>query len=176
MVTRYAVAAYKMIVCHTEFICYFWMVLACLLNGGVLYLVFPTIVFGYALLLEERPGKWFWYFVLLYTQFLIITEFALQLSLWGEVLPKKSMAKAKIFFERWNLGFRFETDQNWGHSFKKIIPEIMIICVVMIHILNQTMAGVFGFPFRRFESFDKGLLRYRLNLLHDESERQELLF
>jgi len=43
------------------------MLYATFANGGALYLFYPLIVFGYALLLEERPGKWFWYLALAYT-------------------------------------------------------------------------------------------------------------
>jgi hypothetical protein len=32
---------------------------------------YPFLVFGYALLIEEKPGKQFWYFVINYTQVII---------------------------------------------------------------------------------------------------------
>jgi hypothetical protein len=33
---------------------------------------------------------------------------------------------------------------------------------------------VFGLPFREFESFEQGLMRYRMNLANNEQEKQEL--
>jgi piezo-type mechanosensitive ion channel component 1/2 len=82
MINRYFVAFYKSIISNSEIFCYFWMLFATLTNGGMLYLVYPAMVFGYALLVEERPGKWFWITVLTYTQLLIVANFLLMLNLW----------------------------------------------------------------------------------------------
>lgn len=87
MIGRYFVAFYKMVVSHSEYFCYFWMLFATLTNGGTLYLVYPVMIFGYALLLEERPGKWFWFVVLTYTQIIIVANFTLMLNLWKVLLP-----------------------------------------------------------------------------------------
>jgi len=43
------------------------MILATIMNGGMLYMVYPAIIFGIALCEEERPRKRFWYFVIFYT-------------------------------------------------------------------------------------------------------------
>jgi hypothetical protein len=67
MLNRYLIVCYKIIVSYSEFFCYFWMLFATFANGGTLYLFYPFMIFGYALLLEERPGKWFWYLALGYT-------------------------------------------------------------------------------------------------------------
>jgi len=47
------------------------MILAVVMNGGLLYMVYPALVFGIAMCEEERPGKIYWYFVLFYTQLII---------------------------------------------------------------------------------------------------------
>lgn len=82
MINRYFVVAHKMIVSYSEIFCYFWMLYATFANGGALYLFYPLIIFGYALLLEERPGKWFWYLALAYTQIIIVLNFTIMLTLW----------------------------------------------------------------------------------------------
>lgn len=82
------------------------MLFAALTNGGVLYLYYPAAVFGYALLLEERPGKWFWYTVLAYTQVLIVCNFILMLTFWQYVLNETQLTNALNFFYRTNLGFK----------------------------------------------------------------------
>jgi hypothetical protein len=48
------------------------MMLALLSNGGLLYVVYPFIIFGIAMMEERRPGRIFWYFVIIYTQVLIV--------------------------------------------------------------------------------------------------------
>ena len=48
-------------------------------NGGLIYMVYPCMVF-LALMQESRPGKTYWYFVILYTQVVIIVQFMAQLN------------------------------------------------------------------------------------------------
>jgi hypothetical protein len=45
----------------------------------------------------------------------------------------------------------------------------------MILIMQQTLSGVLGVPFREFESFEKGLLRYKLNISKNEQEKEQIL-
>lgn len=47
------------------------MILATMMNGGLIYMIYPLMVFGKALCEEDMPGKRFWYFVIFYTQSLI---------------------------------------------------------------------------------------------------------
>lgn len=58
---------YKILASQVNLICYFFMILAFMKNGGLLYMVYPLIIFGYALMLERDPGKYFWYFIVVYT-------------------------------------------------------------------------------------------------------------
>jgi hypothetical protein len=43
------------------------MILATMMNGGWITMVYPFLVFGFALGEEEEPGQRFWYFVIIYT-------------------------------------------------------------------------------------------------------------
>lgn len=56
-----------MIVSYSHLFCYFFMLLATIQNGGILYMVYPALIFGVALLEEDKPGKRFWFFVIYYT-------------------------------------------------------------------------------------------------------------
>jgi len=51
-------------------------------NGGLLYMVYPLSIFGYALLEESKPTSRFWFFVIMYTQMLIQLQFTVQLTVW----------------------------------------------------------------------------------------------
>ena len=44
-------------------------------NAGLLSLAYPLLVFGYALLEEEKPNKRFWKIVLRYTFFVLMLKF-----------------------------------------------------------------------------------------------------
>lgn len=88
MVTRYFVALYKTLISYSEFFCYFWMLFATLSKAGILYLVYPFLIFGYSVCEEQRPGRYFWFFIIIYTQFLIIINFVIQLEFWQYILSE----------------------------------------------------------------------------------------
>jgi len=67
LILNYLVMFYKILASYTHFFCYFFMMLALFANGGLLYLVYPFIIFGIAMMEERRPGRIFWYFVIVYT-------------------------------------------------------------------------------------------------------------
>jgi hypothetical protein len=83
---RYLVVFYKTILSHSELICYLMMLLSTFMKAGWLYMVYPVSIFGYCMLEEQRPGRLFWFFILFYTQCLIILNFVVQLQLWTVVL------------------------------------------------------------------------------------------
>jgi hypothetical protein len=51
-------------------------------NAGLISLIYPFVVFGYALMEEINPKKRIWYLLMMYTQILIIFKFIFQLSFW----------------------------------------------------------------------------------------------
>jgi hypothetical protein len=86
---RYLFAGVKILISYSELICYIWMVIATIIKAGLLYLVYPILIFGYCMLEEQRPGKFFWFFIIAYTQILIASNFLLQLDLWTVLLSEK---------------------------------------------------------------------------------------
>jgi hypothetical protein len=82
MTKRYFSMFKKILISHSHWACYFMMVAYLISNGGYLLLVYPIMIYGYALLNQSRPGKLFWYTTLYYTQILLILTFIVQLDLW----------------------------------------------------------------------------------------------
>lgn len=60
---------------------YFFMIYLTLNSIGAVTIVYPLSVFGYAMLLENGPGKVYWSFILLYTQIIMVFEFSAALFL-----------------------------------------------------------------------------------------------
>jgi hypothetical protein len=60
------------------------MILATAQNPGVVTLVYPFSVFGFAAMEETRPRKHFWFFIMFFTQTLIMIEFIFSLRFWQE--------------------------------------------------------------------------------------------
>ena len=54
-------------------------------------------------------------------------------------------------------------------------PEIFTLFHVMLHILKESLAGVFDVPYDRYETFEEGLMRYRLLVLcTTDAEREQV--
>lgn len=75
LIGLYFVLFWKMISSHSHLFCYFFMLLATIQNGGLIYMAYPALLFGRALLEEDRPGKTFWFIVINYTNFILLIQF-----------------------------------------------------------------------------------------------------
>ena len=169
--TSYLTLFGKIIQSYSELICYVFMIASTMSNGGLLYMVYPLMIFGYALCEESKPGATFWYFVVIYTQIVILLQFTVQLTLWQ--VP--TLLEGDINFLNWtlsyNLGLVFIVNFSFWSCLAQFIPEILIIMSVLVHIQGETLAGLFDVPPYRFETFEEGLRRYTLNLL-SKNERE----
>jgi hypothetical protein len=59
---------------------YFMMILSMILDAGIISIIFPFAVFGYALLEEVRPGKSFWKYMIIYSIAIITMKFVFNLD------------------------------------------------------------------------------------------------
>lgn len=83
---RYASLMGKIWVSHSDYFCYIFMLITVIRTGGFLYLIYPLMIFGKAMIHENRPGKTFWLIVLVFTQSMIVGNFIVQLSVWRLLL------------------------------------------------------------------------------------------
>ena len=54
---------------------YIFMITSQIVNAGLVSILYPFAVFGYALMEELRPGKLFWDLMLKYTLFILFAKF-----------------------------------------------------------------------------------------------------
>lgn len=59
---------------NAQIVCYLFMLLAVMKNGGLIYMIYPVLVFGVAILEEDKPGKKFWFFVVYYTSVVLLIQ------------------------------------------------------------------------------------------------------
>lgn len=71
----YLAVIIEIVVSYSDSICYFLMIISMMKNAGLISIVYPFIVLGYALMEEINPKKKFWYSILIYTEFLIMIKF-----------------------------------------------------------------------------------------------------
>lgn len=80
LIVKYMKLFWKVIQSNLDRLAYIMMLLQTIINPGVFNLIYPFSIFGYALLMETRPPKQYWFFIMLYTQTMMVTEFILSLS------------------------------------------------------------------------------------------------
>ena len=65
------------VICNLASFAYMFMILAQMVSAGLITLIYPFAVFGYALIEECRPGKQFWQFMIKYTLVILFFKYLL---------------------------------------------------------------------------------------------------
>lgn len=65
----------QILISGSDMVCYFFMIISMMRNAGFISLLYPLTVFGFALMEEFKPRKKFWYFMLIYTEIIILLKF-----------------------------------------------------------------------------------------------------
>lgn len=72
----------KALISNASTFAYLFMILSMCWNAGFISILYPLAVFGYALMEEARPSKYFWIFITFYTVFVILMKTLFQLDIW----------------------------------------------------------------------------------------------
>ena len=75
VVQWYVQLVIEILATYSECVCYITMIASMMINAGFISLVYPLIVFGYALMEEVNPRKGLWYAIMIYTEILILAKF-----------------------------------------------------------------------------------------------------
>jgi hypothetical protein len=97
-------------------------------NAGLISLFYPIAVFGWAQLEEKRPGTKFWVVVRTYTTYLLFFKFLLNLDIFYSVLKSESFVQISAYFK-----FGIYEYKEIGPLVEYMIPEILILCFLMLH-------------------------------------------
>jgi hypothetical protein len=57
------------------------MMLSMFTNAGLISIMYPISIFGFALLEETRPRKQYWTFIRIYTTLILLVKFLFNLSI-----------------------------------------------------------------------------------------------
>jgi len=106
-------------------------------NAGLLTLIYPFLVFGYALLEETRPRKKFWEFIRKYNQVVVFMKFIFNLSIVSDLMENK----AWMSFAAW-LKPGIEKQELPG-LVMYMLPEILIMILLMLNEINLRLSGLY---------------------------------
>ena len=104
------------------------MLLSIFTNAGLISIIYPLAVFGYALLEETRPSKQFWRIMLYYSISVICAKCLMNLSYMDDFLDDTSYAYYESFF---NLGLHNVV--NSYEMFTHMLPEILILTSILFN-------------------------------------------
>ena len=138
-------------------------------------MVYPALVFGVALLEEDKPGKTFWFFVVNYTCIILLMQCVTQLTIWSGASQK---AAEEIFknLENYNIGLVYIPAEDYKNLWKILLwftPEIGIIISTLALIQKETLAGIFDVSLAQYESFSEGLERQAQILMEKSDKAKE---
>jgi hypothetical protein len=122
-----------MIQSNFDSISYIFMILTAMVNPGILTLIYPFSVFGYALFEETRPPPRYWYFMMGYTQVLILTEFVFSLDLWHELSPDFYHDLLR-FLAKYYIGLYATEDSDIYNLFLHFLPKILVLFSIQTYI------------------------------------------
>ncbi|XP_041431756.1 piezo-type mechanosensitive ion channel component 2 [Xenopus laevis] len=75
---RLCFALYDTIVCKSEMLCYFVIILNHMVSASILSLILPILIFLWAMLSVPRPTKRFWMLAIIYTQITVVIKYSFQ--------------------------------------------------------------------------------------------------
>ena len=79
---RFGIALFYAIISHSEFVCYFLVILNQINNASILSLPLPLMVFLWGCLSVPRPTKTFWISVITYTEIHIVFKYIFSFPVW----------------------------------------------------------------------------------------------
>lgn len=107
-------------------------------NAGIMSLIYPFLVFGYALLEETRPKNWFWNYVRNYNQVVLFFKFFLNLSIFEPILTDKTFLKYSAYAKPGIYDY-----PNLSDLLLYMLPEILITVFIMLNEINLRLCGLY---------------------------------
>lgn len=153
MITKFIKLLWKGILSNLDMIAYMIMIIQTIINPGVCTLVYPFSIFGYALLMETRPSKYYWYFILAYTQLLMIVEFVLSLSFFDA-------DDYQQLFNQYFLGLEVVNGDDAQKLLVHFAPKVLILYTVMNSMLNEISLGLFNEKEEQKEPVQSAYVRF----------------
>lgn len=129
---------FYILISNSQNIIYACMIFSMYENAGLISLFYPVAVFGWAQLEEKRPGKYFWGVVRYYTTGLLFFKFALNLDIFSGGLQSKSFEELSALFK-----FGIYDFKEIGELLFYMLPEILILCFLMLHEIKLKLIGLY---------------------------------
>lgn len=140
------------IISNTNQVIYFCMFYSMFETAGLLTILYPFALFGYALIEETRPRKGFWTFVRIYTTIILFIKFCFNLGEFDAVAKSPWFVKIQ---GQYKLGLKKR--QTTGQIILYILPEMIIIVFIMLNQIQLNLNGLYFVIEEDVETIDDGI-------------------
>lgn len=138
MMMRYTKLIQQILQSNVELLAYIFMLIETVRSPGILTLVYPFSVFGYALMEETRPRRYFWYLLMLYTQLCLIVQFVLSLRFWAVFFPHYQVNLQKEC-QQYYIGLEIVQGADIVQLVTVFTPKILILWASVSFVHNEVI-------------------------------------
>ena len=129
---------FYMIISNTQNLIYLSMMYSMYENAGLISLIYPLSIFGYALLEETRPRNFFWKFIRIYTTIILFMKFIFNLDYFSPYLQSDDY----LYWEGL-LKIGIVDYNELGKLLMYMLPELMIIMFIMLNEIHLKLTGLY---------------------------------
>lgn len=162
MIERLFETFFYLCISKISYIIFMCMIYSTYQNAGIITIIYPFMIFGWALLEETRPSKRFWSILKFWTTIVLFCKFFANIKYGDhhvEVFMQKPSSLIKMLAfgkaaKRYKPIEHFLQGNIWGYvklglfSYEKlsdiliyILPEIFILCLLMVNSIYLRMLG-----------------------------------
>jgi hypothetical protein len=107
-------------------------------NAGIIAIIYPIMVFGYALLEETRPGKRFWRIMLIYSLSVLLLKYIVNIKIVNKWLDETTLPIVDSFVKFGLHHLKETTDLVWH-----MLPEMLIVTAILCHEIVEQSTGLY---------------------------------
>lgn len=142
-----------------ELLAYIFMLIETVRSPGIITVVYPLSVFGYALMEETRPRRYFWYFVMLYTQLCLIVQFIISLRFWP-ILFTSYTINLQRECQKYFVGLEIVQGGNISQLAVVFLPKILILWASVSFVHNEVILRLHEKKEQDLESISEAYIRF----------------
>jgi len=122
---------FEYILDNFQFICFFIMILNNIMNGSIISLVWPLIVFTIGIISNPRPSNIFWKSSMVYVSAIIMLKFMLQIGIDFLSMYYKPL-KEFLVNDEFRIGFKYYGRAKIGEFINYIIWDCLLLFCLLI--------------------------------------------
>ena len=162
MIGKICIACSHLCISKIEFAIYICMIISLYQNAGLITIIYPFGIFGWALLEETRPTPTFWKYLKYWTAIVMVIKFFYNIH-WNHIMDNASHTNSdfvNVNVKFWKGLFDHASDKikklSLSQGYLKlglfkyteinelvwyVIPEVVILCLLMINSIYLRLIG-----------------------------------